>query len=267
MTTQFTVFAISDATGELAHKLSVAAVRQFPQQNPKIVRVSEINNKNEILPFVLKAKECRGIIVFTFVSSEMRREMLKLSKEHEIVAIDVMGRTLDVLANYLHTLPSSEPGLQYKLTQNYFNRTEAVEFAVKHDDGLGLDSIHESDIILLGPSRTLKTPLSIYLAYNGYRCANFPILKDVALPEMVSQCDRNKLIGLTMKAERLSMMRSERLRKLGRSASEGYASLSHICEEIEYASRIYRDLKIQTVNITGKAIEESASEILQVLHL
>lgn len=267
MSAPFTIFALSDATGELANHTAVAAVNQFPNHDSQIIRVPKIIDKAKIQEYVLKAKECHGVIVFTFVSSEMRQEILNLSQEHEVVAIDIMGPTLDALANYFHTLPSPEPGLQYKMTQHYFKRTEAVEFTVKHDDGLGLDTIDAADIILLGISRTSKTPLSIYLAYHGYRCANMPIVKDIPLPISVMNADPSKMIALTIDERKLATIRATRLRKLGRPETESYANLSYITEEISFALKIIRELRIPAIDVTGKAIEETASEIINLLKL
>lgn len=264
---KFTIFALSDATGELAHNLATSAVRQFPQHNAEIVRVPRIKDINKLETYVKKTKECNGVIVFTFVSTEMRQTILKLAKENEIVAIDVMGQTLDVLANYFHDLPSPEPGLQYKLTQHYFKRTEALEFTVKHDDGLGLDTISSADLILLGISRTSKTPLSIYLAYNGFRCANIPIVKDIPPPNIIHTFDKNKMIGLTISAEKLSTLRASRLRKLGRPETEAYSKLEHISEEAIYAQKIFQKLGITVIDVTDKAIEETASDIINIMKL
>lgn len=263
----FTVLALSDATGELAHMLSVAAVNQFDQHKAKIIRVPKMTGTEKIKQYVVQAKACHGVIIFTFVSSEMRQEVLRLAKEHEVVAIDVMGPTLDALANYFHELPSTEPGLQYKMTRHYFERTEAVEFTVKHDDGLGLDTIQGADILLLGISRTSKTPLSIYLAYHGFRCANIPIIKDMTLPAIVKTFAPSKMIGLTVSAAKLATIRAMRLKKLGRSEAEAYASLEHIQSEISYANRIFQDLNLHTIDVTSKAIEETASEIINILKL
>lgn len=267
MQPQFTIYALSDATGELANNLAQSAVNQFPDHRCKINRVPKINNKAQIESYVIKAKACHGVVLFTFVSSEMRQEILRLSHDHQVVAIDVMGPTLNALSNYFHTLPSTEPGLQYKMTRNYFKRTEALEFTVKHDDGLALDTITNADIVLLGISRTSKTPLSIYLAYNGYCCANVPLIKDIPLPAIVKEIDTRKLVGLTIDIRKLQTIRATRLRKLGRPDDEFYAMLEYIKDEIDYAFRIFRDLGIPVIDVTGKAIEESASEIIHLLKM
>jgi len=259
MTDKFKVYALSDATADLANNLATAAVNQFPDHQCEIVRVPKIQSIEDLAQRMSVVKETNGVVVFTFVSGEMRQEILALSKELEVVAIDVMGPTLDAFANYFHTLPSYEPGLQYKMTRHYFKRTEAVEFTVKHDDGLGIDTVDGADILLIGISRTSKTPLSIYLAYHGYRCANIPIVKDVPMPAPVFSAKDVKIVGLTISAAKLSTIRATRLLKLGRPTTETYASIASIREEADYAQKIFRELDVPVIDVTGKAIEETAS--------
>lgn len=267
MNKKFSVYALSDATGDLAHSLAVAAVNQFPEHDCRIIRISKITGTESLEEYVLKAKESHGVILFTFVSVEMRHRILDLCKIHEVVSVDILGSTLNSLANYLHALPSLEPGLQYKLTQNYFKRTEAVEFSVKHDDGLGLSTITQADILIFGISRTSKTPLSVYLAYQGYRCANIPVVKGIAIPEAVLNMDKSKMIALTIDPAKLASIRSARLQKLGRHDNESYAKMEHIKDEIAYAIQLYRSMKIPVIDVTNKAIEETASEVLNHLKI
>lgn len=267
MNSEFTIFALSDATGELASSLTSSAIKQFPENRCKIVRVPKITDKSKISEHVVKAKACEGIIVFTFVSTEMRSEMIHCAAQNHVVAIDILGPVLDAMAKYFHSSPSPEPGLQYRLTQNYFKRTEAVEFTVKHDDGLGLDSVNQADIILIGISRTSKTPLSIYLAYHGYHCSNVPIIKGVPLPLPIRSADLKKVVGLTIDANKLATIRMMRLKKLGQSESDAYANIAYIRDEIEYAKHIFRELQVPVIDVTGRAIEETASEVLNFLNL
>lgn len=261
------IYAISDATGELATKLSENALRQFPSHQVQVIRVPHVNNEIILKKYVQQAQKICGLIAFTFVSEEMRENILKLANEYHVVVIDVLGPMLVALSTYLHETPSSEPGQQYKLTQDYFRRTEAVEFTVKHDDGLGLDTINKADVILLGVSRTSKTPLSIFMAYRGYRCANIPVVNSIPLPKLVSKVDVKKIVGLTISARKLMSIRSARLEKLGRPPSEDYAQMTPIRQELEYANKLFAKLEIPVIDVTGKAIEETATDIIKMLKL
>lgn len=264
----FKIITVSDATGDLANSLAIAAAGQFPQIKVKIMRRPLITTQKEIARVVEEALEAKGIILFTMVSHELRGIVLSEAKKQGVVAMDIMGPALDMLSNYFHELPSDEPGLQYKRTQDYYKRTEAVEFSVRHDDGLGMETIDQADIVLLGISRTSKTPLSIYFAYHGYRCANIPVVKGVALPDKVFDLDRTKLVGLILSAEKLAEMRSTRLKKLGRPSTENYAQIEHVQEELKHAQDIFKKLNVKVVvDVTGKAIEEIAADILNVLKL
>ena len=259
------IYALSDATGDLANHLANSAIRQFPKYSADILRIPKIKDEASLLHYVKEAKHTESIIVYTFVSESMREKMIEYTQEFQVIAIDAIGPLLNALSNFFNEMPSTEPGLQYKLTQQYFKRTEALDFTVKHDDGLGLDTIRDSDVLLLGVSRTSKTPLSIYLAYQGYKCSNIPLVKDIPLPAVVDMMDPKKMIGLTISVTKLSNIRMERLKKLGRSDKENYAQLVHIKDEIKYAQDIFKKYKIPVIDVTQKAIEESASEIINIL--
>lgn len=262
MKPQFTIFAVSDATGELAHNLAVAASRQFEGIAAKIVRRGRILAA-KIPVLIEEVKKKHGVILFTMVSTELRQMLLTEAKKEGIVAMDIMGPSLDMLANYFHKLPSTEPGLQYKVTRDYYKRTEAIEFSVRHDEGLGLDTLEQADIIILGISRTSKTPLSVYLAYHGYRSANIPIIPGVPIPDKLVGCDRKKMVGLTRSWEDLASHRSTRLKKMGRPESEQYAQKEHIEKELAYGQEVFEKLGVPLiVDVGGKAIEEVASEII-----
>jgi [pyruvate, water dikinase]-phosphate phosphotransferase / [pyruvate, water dikinase] kinase len=260
---KFAIYAVSDATGELAVNLATSAIGQFPEIDVEIIRRPGITHVKKLEEVVAEVKKRHAVILFTMVSNELRREMLTIAKRENVIAMDIMGPALDMLANYFHQLPSSEPGLQYGVTRDYFNRTEAVEYATRHDEGLGVDDLESADIILIGISRTSKTPLSIYLAYQGYRTANMPIVVGVPLPQKIFELDYKKLVGLIVSPDRLMVFRSSRLKNLGRPDSEQYAQREHIEKELAYAKEIFSKLPgITIVDVTGKAIEEIASEIL-----
>lgn len=265
--TKFCIFSVSDATGGLAYKLAIAASEQFPNIQADVIRKMQVNTLEEIQKVVLEAKASHAVIIFTMVSHHTRRLLLSEAKDQGVVVMDVMGPVLDILSNYFHTLPSDEPGLQYKNARDYYKRTEALEFTVRHDEGLGLDSLDQADIVLLGLSRASKTPLSVYLAYRGYRCANVPVLKGQSLPPEVLEVDRKKIIGLTITPEQLMVRRSSRLKGLGRPDSELYAQEEHVKSEIEHMESLYQNELpgIFVTNVTGKAIEEIASEVIHYL--
>lgn len=265
---QYTIIALSDATGQLAMNIAYAAVRQFEQDKVTILRRSSVKGTDHVQQLVDEAKEKQGIIVFTLVSMELRKELADYARKKGVIAIDLMGPVMDVLSTYFHKTPSDEPGLKYQMTSEYYQRTEAIDFTVKHDDGLGLSTIADAQIVLLGISRTSKTPLAIYLAHQGYRVANIPIVMGLPLPMELQAVDRKKVVGLTVSAEKLMQLRSVRLKKLGRPNTEDYAKLSFIREEAQYAVGLFRNLgHIPIIDVTEKAIEEVATEVQRVLEI
>lgn len=264
----YTIIALSDATAQLAMNIAYAAVRQFAQDKVTILRRSAMTTRERIHQTIDEAKEKQAIILFTLVSVDMRKELADYARKKNVIAIDLMGPVMDVFTTYFRQTPSDEPGLKYQMTSEYYQRTEAIDFTVKHDDGLGLSTLHDSQLVLLGVSRTSKTPLAIYLAHQGYRVANIPIVMGLPVPEELLTMDKTKLIALTISSEKLMQLRSVRLKKLGRPDTEDYAKLSFIRDELQYAAALYRTLgNIPTIDVTEKAIEEVASEIQRVLNI
>ncbi len=257
------IYAVSDATGELVLSLTNAAVRQFKKEGVPVLQRTRVRSAERALGVVQEAHDTKGCIIFTFVSKNLRQIIMKTAQDMGVLAIDVMGPVLDSLAGFLQITPSDEPGLRHDFSSNYFKRNEAIEFSVKHDDGLGLDTIRNADIILVGISRTSKTPLSIYLSYRGYKTANVPLVRGVPIPSVLHLVDPSKLVGLTISPEKLVDLRTSRLAKLGVGHMENYANLENIKQEIKYANLIFQTLKVKAViDVTSKAIEEVASDVL-----
>lgn len=262
----YNIYSVSDATGEMAMNIAVAALRQFPVENVNIVRKPRITDPELMEEVIKEAKRKHAIILFTFVSQEKRKQFSEICDEQHVVAVDVMGPVMDVFTSFLKESPSTVPGLKYKHTSEYFRRQEAIEYTVKHDDGMGLDTLNLADIVLMGISRTSKTPLSIYLSYRGFKVANIPLVRDVPPPKELDHVDRNKIVGLTINPEKLVQLRETRLVKLGRPLSEEYASFERISEEMNFARKIFEQMGgLPIIDVTGKAIEEIATEVLLCL--
>jgi regulator of PEP synthase PpsR (kinase-PPPase family) len=262
----FILYAVSDATGDLSVNIAVAAVEQFQALDSEIRRHPVTDTPDKVHEVVQEAKKEEALILYTLVSEELRHLLMEEAHAHGVAAIDVMGPVLEKIAEKAKLKPSDQPGLQYKKPGHHRKRTEMMTFTVKHDDGQGMDSIGEADIIIVGISRTSKTPLAMYLAHRGFKVANVPIVKGVEVPQELFEADQRKLVGLTIDQEKLSHIRSSRLQKLGRSLNEDYASSDYIKEELDYQRQIFADLgNIPVVNVTRKAIEEVATEILTIL--
>lgn len=260
------IYAVSDLTGDLSVNMAIAAVRQFRKLEPDVRRRARVDSPEKIKEIVDEAKAEGALILYTLVSSVFRHVLMEEAQGQGVRAIDLIGPVLETIAEKAGLEPSDQPGLQYKNRGHYLKKAETMTFTVKHDDGQGLETLDEADIIILGISRTSKTPLAIYLAYRGFKVANIPIVKGVDIPRELFKVDQRKLIALTIDQEKMVRLRSSRLQKLGRSLSEDYANPEYVNEEIAYQKKISAELgNIPIINITNKAIEEAATEILTIL--
>lgn len=263
------VIVISDGTGETASAITRAAMAQFPDKEIFFTRYKNIRTKEQIDAIFQEAAIHHDIVIYTIVSVELRHYIGELSKRDHVRSVDVMGPLLTAFSNFFEAEPEYQPGLLHQVNDNYFNRVAAIEFTLNHDDGRNMSSLDEADVVLVGISRTSKTPLSMYLSLEGIKVVNVPIVMEVELPEKLFQIDQRKIFGLTIEPEALFQIRKNRLSRLGLSRDEGdYADMAKVHEEIEWANKIFSENKRWPVfNVTGKALEETAAEILKLLNM
>lgn len=256
------VFVVSDGTGGTAERALQAALTQFEGAQISIKRYPYVRNEEQINEIVQEVARVGGFIVHTLVSNEAREAMIRIGRENNVETIDLMGPLLARLSHQLRVSPLEKPGLFSQLNQDYFRRIETMEFAFHHDDGQRVEDLHRADLVLVGVSRTFKTPLSIYLAFKGWFVANVPIILDVEPPAILSELSAGKIFGLTMNTYRLATLRQARVEYLGESTSD-YADLEYVRREVLYALHIFESPpKWSVINVTNKPIEEIASEIL-----
>jgi regulator of PEP synthase PpsR (kinase-PPPase family) len=256
------VFVVSDSLGETAHRVARAAVSQFDA--PIEFRRQSYVSSTEALDEVLgEAQRQPSLIVHTLVQPELREYLTERAEGAGIYVVDIMGPMLDKLSSMTATAAKLQPGLLYQLDEEYFREVEAVEFAVKYDDGKDPRGLLKADIVLLGVSRTSKTPLSMYLAHRGYRVANVPLVPEVSPPEEVFLVPSDRIFGLTIRAEELQFIRQERLKALGLAGNASYASYERIAEELSYGENIMRKTGCKIIDVTKKAVEETAAKILE----
>ncbi len=258
------VFVISDATGETAERMVQAAARQF-ETSLAIQTFSNVRLSAEIEEIVGSAAEEKALVVFTVVNEDARDLLLKHLAERDIESIDLMGALMGKLSSSLDAEPSGVPGLLHTIGEDYFRRMEAVEFAVKNDDGAEPRNLPKADLVLVGISRTSKTPLSTYLAQRGLKVANVPLVLGIDPPEELAQVPDHKVYGLTIRTEALAQIRQARLKHLGMPRDSSYGSFGHIDDEIAYARNIFRENpEWPVIDVTNKAIEETAADILRL---
>lgn len=263
------VIVISDGTGETASAITRAAMTQFQDKEIFFTRYKNIRSKEQIDAIFQEAAIHHDIVVYTIVSVELRAYIAELSKRDHVRSVDVMGPLLTAFSNFFESEPNYQPGLLHAVNDQYFKRVAAIEFTLNHDDGRNMNSLEEADVILVGISRTSKTPLSMYLSLEGVKVVNVPIVMGTILPDKLFQVDQRKIFGLTIDSDALFQIRKNRLSRLGLSKDEGdYADISKVVEEIEWANRLFSENKRWPVfNVTGKALEETAAEIMKLLNM
>jgi regulator of PEP synthase PpsR (kinase-PPPase family) len=260
------IYIVSDSIGETAELVGRAAVSQFDAGNAEIRRIPYVSHPEEIPAIVAQAAEEGGVIIFTLVMPHLREILLAEAKRYGLPAVDILGPVLDALRRITGREPRFEPGLMRKVDEEYFARVEAIEFAVKYDDGRDPRGITEADVVVLGVSRTGKTPLCMYLAHRRIKAANVPLVPEVPVPSEVFSVPPHRLVGLTIQPDYLFSIRRERLKTLGLPADAEYANAERIRRELAYAEDVMHRMGCVIIDVTGKAVEETASKVLEVYY-
>ena len=256
------VYVISDSIGETGELIAKASVKQFDTTEFMIKRFPYTNTVDQIKPLLEEAAQHKkALVVYPKGDAETRAYIQRKKEELHLHTVDVMGPPMNELESILGYEPMREPGLIRRLDDNYFKKVEAIEFAVQYDDGKDPRGIVKADIVLVGVSRTSKTPLSMYLANKLYKVANVPLVPEVPVPKEVYKKDNRRLFGLVANSEKLYTIREERLRALGLNSSAKYANVDRIEEEVDYSVRIMRDIGCTIIDVSNKAIEETAEII------
>jgi regulator of PEP synthase PpsR (kinase-PPPase family) len=258
------IHVVSDATGETATRVVMAVERQFPELEFEVVRHPRITCAEDLQLAATRARGRRAVVVYTLFDVSYREAMRGLCRRYRLHSCDLLGHPIDAVARVSGLPPKGEPGAQPVLDTSYFKRIEAIEFAVQADDGAGARRLTEADIVLVGVSRTSKTPLSIYLGYLGYRAANVPIVLGIEPPAELWEVDRARVVGVTLQPELLAEIRQRRVRQM-RGSTRSYAELAEIYEELEHAEAIHRRLGCPVIEVSTLAIEETAYRIIRLV--
>jgi regulator of PEP synthase PpsR (kinase-PPPase family) len=257
---------LSDSTGETAERVVRAAMLQFPHSGAQIRVHTRVRTKEAARPVLEQAARDGALVVFTVVSPELREYIHASSYELKVEALDLIGSLIGKLSAFLERQPINTPSAMLPLSDEYFRRIEAVEFTVKSDDGREPRNFKRADLILVGVSRTSKTPLSTILAQRGLKIANLPIVLGVTPPPELAEAPQDRIVGLTIGLDPLVEIRKARLKQLGMSVDSAYGLRDQVREELDYANRLFRDHPSwPVIDVTGRAIEETAVIILESL--
>ena len=258
------VFVVSDATGATGEMVLRAALTQFDTSGVVFERMAQVRTEAQVREVVRTVAQRQGLIVHTLVSARLREVMLTEGRKHLVPTIDLMGPLLTRLEGLLKISPLAQPGLFRQLDEDYYQRIEAINFTVKHDDGRRPHDLPQADIVLVGVSRTGKTPISIYLSSQGWQVANVPVVLGVEPPPQLFQLPRKRVVGLTIEPDRLTIIRQARLRRVARGMGISYADFNHVVQELEYSDLIFRQGRWPVIDVTGKSIEEAAAEVISL---
>ncbi len=269
MNNLYQIYLISDATGETLDRIFIAIKAQFKNIDYKIHTFSFTRTSNQILKILENAEQNKNsIILYSIVDSGLAKYLAKISGEKKIPCFGVLGDLILRFSKLLNQKASHQPSGQYALDEEYYERIEAIQFTMNHDDGNLLDEIQKSDIILLGVSRTSKTPTSIFLANKGFKTSNIPLVNDKSLPEILKNDPKATcVIGLNTEPERLVEIRRNRMNSLKESSNKLYTDLNRVKKEVEAAKETFRKYEWPTIDVTRKSVEETAASIIKIYEI
>lgn len=259
------IYVVSDSIGETAEQVTRAAAAQYGINLSEIRRIPYVSEKETIKEIVHEAKTHKSVIVYTMVIPELKEYLEKEAKDQGVIYVDIMGPVIDAISHITKIKPTYTPGVIRQLDEEYFKKVEAIEFAVKYDDGKDPRGIKKADVVIIGVSRTSKTPLSMYLANKNLKVANIPLVPEVEPPKEIFEISSKKIFGLTSSPSKLNAIRQERLKALGLSFEANYANMERILQELDYSEKIMKRIGCPTIDVTHKAIEETASIILRIM--
>ena len=266
MSNTYQIYLISDSTGETLDRIFLALKAQFLNIEYKVHSYSFTRTENQILKILENAEnEKNSIILYSIVDSNLAKYLANTSNEKKIPCFGVLGDLILSFSKLLNQKASHQPSGQYALNEEYYKRIAAIQFTMNHDDGNLVNDINKSDIILLGVSRTSKTPTSIYLANKGFKTSNIPLVNENSIPETLKNNPKVAcVIGLSTEPERLADIRKNRMNSLKESENKSYTDLEKIKKEVEDAKNTFRKYKWPMIDVTRKSVEETAASIIKI---
>ena len=269
MTNTYQIYLISDSTGETLDRIFTAIKAQFKNINYKIHTYSFTRTENQILKILSEAdKNENSIILYSIVDSNLAKYLANTSSEKKIPCFGVLGDLILSFSKLLNQKASHQPSGQYVLNEEYYKRIEAIQFTMNHDDGNLTKELNKSDIILLGVSRTSKTPTSIYLANKGFKTSNIPLINENSIPKTLKENPNlTCVVGLNTEPERLVDIRKNRMNSLKESSNKSYTDLEKIKKEVNNAKNTFKKYKWPTIDVTRKSVEETAASVIKIYEI
>jgi regulator of PEP synthase PpsR (kinase-PPPase family) len=258
------IYIVSDGTGQTAMDVMRAALAQFESPQVKFTVFSKIDTKAKLRSFLKDAQVNGGLIAFTLAKKAFREEIVGFCVKHRIPFFNILNLPINILSDYLDLKPVENPNLYRRISERYFRMIEALDFTMAHDDGMSTDKLDTADVIIIGLSRTSKTPTSLFLAQQGYRVVNIPIVPEVPLPRALYAVDQKKIVCLTMDPEVLQKVRMARIRKY--QTVSNYTNVRRIFEESEFVHALCaKNRSWKVIDTTNRSVEETCREIINAV--
>ena len=258
------IYILSDSLGETAQYVARASASQFPEYEVTYKQIPYIPKEEYLRETISNIDGKTSLLMFTLVVDSIKTFVVNICQKLNIHYVDILSSPIDVLSQFTSTKPLGKPGIVERMDDAYFRKIEAIEFAIKYDDGKDNSGIREADLILLGISRTSKTPLSMYLAYRGLKVMNIPLVPNVPIIEEIYQVPKRKIIALTIRPDVLEDIRKERLKTMGVQGYSAYNDLGKILDELDYAEKVAKRIGCPVIDVSHKAVEETANTIMQI---
>ena len=256
------VYLVSDSTGETVLSVARSALAHFDGLHVEEHLWSLVRTKGQIDKLAKELEKNHGIVMFTMINEELKEYLQEICVKSHVLSIPVLAEAVNSISNYLEVKVTSQSGRQHAMDEDYFKRMNAINFALTHDDGQSYFDLKKADIILIGPSRTSKSPTSIYLAYRGYKVANIPYISGQSLPGILEKLDGPLIVGLVINHERLIEIRKNRLVNLNEVSNYNYVDLDVVRQEVTEVKRLYQKNNWPVIDVTRKSVEETATNII-----
>ena len=269
MSNTYQIYLISDSTGETLERIFLALKAQFLNIEYKVHSYSFTRTENQILKILEDAeKNSNAIILYTIVDNNLAKYLSNVSGDKKIPCFGVLGNLILNFSKILNQKATHEPSGQHILNEEYYDRIEAIQFTMNHDDGNLIEEVHKSDIILVGVSRTSKTPTSIYLANKGFKTSNIPLVNENSIPKSLKENPKLAcVVGLNTEPERLVDIRKNRMNSLKETENKAYTDIERIKKEIEEAKNTFKKYKWPTIDVSRKSVEETAASIIKIYEI
>jgi len=259
------IFVVSGGKGVTGHTIVQTLIIQYPENRLKVKLVPDIRTEGSVIDVIKKVKDANGIVAHTMVSSDLRIFLIEECKKQQVKQADLMGGLANIIENDFGLESVNTPGLYHKINAQYYERIEAMEYTLNHDDGLNAQNLHKADIVVTGVSRCGKTPLSVYMSMFGWKVANVPLIEGIDPPKELFEIDKNRVFGLNINLNHLVIQRQKRWKNFGDLPNTSYVDSKLVGKELQYANRLFKRGGFTKINISNKAIESTSNEIIGLL--